>query len=158
MRSIYYILLAMPLASIAMQAAKPEVAPPAQRSILIKAVTEKMRSPAYAHGSEDIYKNNPFAPNKNIPVAEEAAPVPHGSDEEFLGRLAAQLAPTGVFIFGDQTFLLFGEKKVKVGDTILIPFDNNSYEVELVGLTRTSFTVKLNQAEVSRSIKPAKQP
>ena len=158
MRILYYIGLAAPLACVPLGAARPEVAPAAQRSSVIRAVNDRMRPPVYAHPQEDIYKNNPFAPNKHIQAEEEAAPIPHGSDEEFVAKLAAQLAPTGVFIFGDQTFLLFGEKKVKVGDTILIPFDNNSYEVELIGLTRTSFTVRLNQAEVSRSIKPAKQP
>lgn len=102
---------------------------------------------------------NPFAPKyakpkENVPE-KVARPI---SDREFLETLAAQLNPTGVLMLGDSALLTFREKKVKVGEMMKIVFDNHSYEVELVDVNRTAFTIKFNNVEVTRPIKSAKAP
>ncbi|HEY9155800.1 MAG TPA: hypothetical protein VIM69_11760 [Opitutaceae bacterium] len=93
-------------------------------------------------------------------VASEAKAAPKtgrpSTDAEFLQILAAKLNPTGVLMLGDQALLLFGEKKVKVGETIKIPFDKDSVDVELVDLSGTSFTLRLNNEQLTRPIKPGK--
>lgn len=91
-------------------------------------------------------------------VSVKAAPKTNrpSSDAEFLQLLAAKLNPTGVLMLGDEALLLFGEKKVKVGETIKIPFDKDSVDVELVDLTGTSFTLRLNNEQLTRPIKPGK--
>ncbi len=96
-----------------------------------------------------------------LSVQEVKAPSKTGrpsSDLEFLKLLAAKLNPTGVLMMGDDALLLFGEKKVKVGDTIKIPFDKDSVDVDLVDLSGTSFTLRLNNEQLTRPIKPGKTP
>ena len=114
--------------------------------------------------SEPEHQYNTKTPAKSPftakPVANEVKAAPKtgrpSSDAEFLQILAAKLNPTGALMLGDQALLLFGEKKVKVGDTIKIPFDKDSVDVELVDLSGTSFTLRLNNEQLTRPIKPGK--
>lgn len=105
--------------------------------------------------SNDII--NPFAPPVVQHKNKEVVAVRTVSDRELITTLAAQLNPTGVLMLGDQALLTFREKKVKVGEMIKIPFDNHTYEVEVVDVSRTAFTIKFNNEEITRPIKPGKQ-
>ncbi|HEU5078198.1 MAG TPA: hypothetical protein VFT72_03255 [Opitutaceae bacterium] len=137
--------------------AKADIPTPQARAAVISNA-EKLSSDRvfkYSIASDEIV--NPFAPEKAVAKIDPKSKVPL-SDHELLASLAAQLIPTGVLMMGDQSFLLFGEKKVKVGESIHITFDKDSYDVELVDLSRTAFTIKLNNEQTTRSIKPAKTP
>jgi hypothetical protein len=138
-------------------APKADVATPQARAVVVKNA-EKLLTPKvhqYEVGKIDLV--NPFSPAK-APVKVDIKSARPVTDHEFLVTLAAQLNPTGVLVLGDQSLLLFGEKKVKVGEPIRITFDKETYEVELVDLSRTAFTVRLNNEQTTRSIKPAKTP
>ena len=136
--------------------AKSEITAPVARSAFLNELDRNIQAFVYRNALTDSADKNPFSPRRE--VIPEVVPSRRGTDQELLSQLASQLNPTGVLAVGDQALLLFGEKKVKVGEFIVIPFDKDSYDVELIALTRTTFTVRLNQAEITRSIKPAKQP
>jgi hypothetical protein len=136
---------------------KADIATPQVRSASIVAAEAVLGPRDFKHKADASDILNPFAPARAV-VKAEAAPVARPSDQEFINTLAAQLSPTGALQMGGQAFLLFGEKKVKVGEFIPINFDNETYEVELLDLTRTAFTVRLNNVQTTRSIKPAKTP
>lgn len=102
---------------------------------------------------------NPFNPLEADPVAPQ--PVKSrlpGSPKELITLLAAQIVPTGSAEREGERFLLFGQRKVKVGETIPISFENTQFELEVVSIAASAFTVRLNNEEFTRPIKPAKTP
>lgn len=77
------------------------------------------------------------------------------SEQELLAALAAAplLKPSGLFDIGGQPLLVFGQKRVKAGGTLTINFEGAEYTLEIVAITRTNFTIRLNHAEFTRPIK-----
>ena len=53
---------------------------------------------------------------------------------------------------GDQRYLLIRQKKLKVGDRLAITLDDREYEVVMAAITRSTYTLRLNEAELSLSI------
>ena len=80
--------------------------------------------------------------------------VPIGlSGPELLSQLSAKIHSTGTLIFGGNAMLLLGSKKAKVGDKITVSNDGIDYELTLVNVTSTSFTVKLGEALSTRPVR-----
>jgi hypothetical protein len=75
------------------------------------------------------------------------------SDKEMLALLADQLNPTGTFFLNNEPLLLFGQKKVKVGERIPITLDGVIFEVEVTAIERINFTLKYKQQELTRPLK-----
>lgn len=80
------------------------------------------------------------------------------TDRELLIALAGQLNPTGTLFAGGEPILLFGQKKMKVGDHLSINFDGAPYEVIVSDIQSTNFTVRLNKEEYTRPIQSGKNP
>jgi hypothetical protein len=80
------------------------------------------------------------------------------SDREILQKIATQIKPSGMLMFGGQPLLLFREKKLKVGDSLTITFEGTDYVVVIAGIDQTSFKIRLNGEEITRPIKPGKVP
>lgn len=80
------------------------------------------------------------------------------SEREILQKIAAQITPSGMMMFGGQPLLLFREKKLKVGDSLTITFEGTDYVVVIAGIDQTSFKIRLNREEITRPIKPGKVP
>lgn len=109
--------------------------------------------------------SNPFA-SSNLEAVEAtvAAPIVKtarpSSDRDFLALLASQLAPTGTFILNGEPIILFGQKRMKVGDKVPLYFESSVYELEIAGISQTSFTVRFKNEELTRQIsaKSSKNP
>jgi hypothetical protein len=81
------------------------------------------------------------------------------NDKELLAVLADQLQPTGVMgREGSMVLLLKGQKGVKVNEKLTVSFDGVGYDVEVVDIDRNNFSLRYNQAEVTRPIKTGKNP
>lgn len=100
---------------------------------------------------------NPFSPasfgkgNKaDNPNGKSKLP---SSDKDLLALLAEQLNPTGTFFLNGEPLLLFGQKKVKVGELIPITLDGITFEVEVTAIERINFSLKYKQEELTRPIK-----
>ncbi|HSI09683.1 MAG: hypothetical protein ACAH89_03425 [Rariglobus sp.] len=108
--------------------------------------------------AERLEGKNPFSPK--IPVVEErTAVVPVAvavADRERLLLLAPQVTPSGSVFLGDTALLLFGQKRLKVGDSIPIVFQGVTYALQISAIERTTFTLRLNNEEITRPIKPVK--
>jgi hypothetical protein len=70
------------------------------------------------------------------------AATPGANTAEFLSKLAAQIPATGIAFIGDQGILLLGQKRLKVGDVVMISFEGQNYEVSIAAISSASFTVK----------------
>jgi len=90
-------------------------------------------------------------------VSEPAKPA---GDRQILEAIAPRVTPDGTAILPrtGEAVLFFRQKKLKVGDHLTITFDGHDYEVEISAIDRTTFTMRLNHAEITRPIQPGKTP
>lgn len=92
---------------------------------------------------------------KATPDAPAVKPV---GDHEILAALAQRVLPTGTFNFGGERWLQFSKKRLKVGDHLTVTQDGTDYTLELTAIDATNFTLRLNREEITRPIKPGKNP
>jgi hypothetical protein len=67
-------------------------------------------------------------------------------------QIAADLKPSGNSIIGGNQTLVFGQKKVVAGDTLNIMFNGVQYEVTVIDINKTDFTIELNGTRYTRPI------
>ena len=87
-----------------------------------------------------------------------ATPVKPTTDRELLVHIAARIQPSGTLHLGDDTLLIFGKKRLRPGDRITVTYDGLDYELELATVDQSTFTLRLNKEEFTRSLKPGKSP
>jgi hypothetical protein len=92
----------------------------------------------------------------NAAAAAANAQAKPSTDREFLQVIAARVMPSGSVMLGGQQYLIFGKKRMRVGDRLNVSYDNLDYTLELTAIERTTFTLRLNKDEITRPIKPAK--
>jgi hypothetical protein len=144
--------------------AKVDVSAPAKRAQLVERAD--LLSKRLEPEKIDAALQNPFSLQNlaGVEVAPVASAPPKAnrpaSDRDFLALLASQLSPTGTFILNGEPIILFGQKRMKVGDRVPLSFDNAVYELEIAGISQTSFTVRFKNEELTRQIsaKPSKIP
>lgn len=158
MRALFYtfLLVAVPVGLSAAPAS--DIGLPEKRMVTVDLARTLLTTKPYAGGVDYIVRNDPFNPAK--PVVESAAVKPEaGAPVQLGGRdmlvnIANSITPSGTIKLGDNQILLFGQKKLKVGDSISIVFQGVAYELQITGIERTSYTLRLNQEEITRPIKP----
>ncbi len=146
-----------------------DILPPQRRQETVEQANRIVDPPAQQELSAEL--NNPFFSNslKSKPEAPITAPVatPQGevmvqiappSVYELLSTIAPQINPTGSITLGGQPLLLFGQKKVKVGDQLPIIFDGERYTLIISRIESFNFTLRLGAAEVTRPIKSNSSP
>lgn len=91
-------------------------------------------------------------------TAQQVAPKT-SSDREILERIATKVVPSGTIFLGGEPTLIFGKKPVKIGTHFTVrSSDGQDYDLELVSIGSTTFTLRLNREEITRPIKPGKSP
>lgn len=111
--------------------------------------------------------NNPFYPN-SLKAPPPPPPMEEGSTEpvepvyqgpvsniELLEAVAPQITPSGTMILGGYPLLLFGQKKIQVGDKLPILYEGQRYTLTISAIEGSNFTLKIGNAELTRPIKPA---
>lgn len=86
------------------------------------------------------------------------APQPAGpaTDRDTLETLAAQITPSGVIMLRGAPRLIFANKPFEVGTRFTASYNNQDYELELVAIDRTTFTLRYRGEEITRPIKPVR--
>jgi hypothetical protein len=74
-------------------------------------------------------------------------------DREILETLAAQLNPTGTIQMGDSSRLVMGSRRFEIGTRFTVSYNNKDYELELIAIERTTFTLRYRGEEITRPIK-----
>jgi hypothetical protein len=72
--------------------------------------------------------------------------------------LAAAIPVSGAMRLGDETLLLVGQKKLKVGDTLRISFEGKPYELSISDIGATTFTVQRGEFLHTRAIRLTSSP
>lgn len=108
-----------------------------------------------AFGEPDPEELRAMAEAKAAAVQTNAKP---SSDRDFLQLIAAKIMPSGTLFLGGEPMLVFGKRRIRVGDHLTVSYDNQSYDLELTAIDRTTFTLRLNREEITRPIKSGKSP
>jgi hypothetical protein len=87
-------------------------------------------------------------------AALNSANVKPATDNDLLERLAERITPSGTLTLGSDTLLVIGQKRLRAGDRITVTDDGKDHEIELTGVQRLTFTLRLNRAETTRRINP----
>jgi hypothetical protein len=144
----------------AAQGQRSDVLPATQRARTIE-LANQLAAPAAPAPLPAVLKN-PFtgtipAPAVTAGPRETVAPAVV-SNRQLLEAIAPLVNPSGSVALGGEPILLFGQKRIKVGDTLSISFDGEPYELVISNIQSTSFTLRLRGEEITRPIKPANRP
>lgn len=93
-----------------------------------------------------------------VAAAAAGTPLRPVGDRNVLATLAEKLSPSGTAIIGGDPILLFGSRRLKVGDRLTVTYEGADYQLDITAITRTTFTLRLNREEITRPIKPGKKP
>jgi hypothetical protein len=86
------------------------------------------------------------------PAPAQAAPAP--GDREILESLATRIPSTGTISRGGKPMLtVAGGKILEIGTKFTVTFNDQDYELELVAIDRTTFTLRYRNEETTRPIK-----
>jgi hypothetical protein len=94
------------------------------------------------------------APSGRSPAP--AVPAAPAGDRETLETLAAQITPSGTFDVGGKRQLIIKSNRFEVGTRFTATYNNQDYELELVAIDRTTFTLRYRGEEITRPIKPVR--
>lgn len=143
-----------------LSAQRSDVLPPARRVPVVEGATQLAELGQPKPLPEPL--KNPFSPTPTIQETSQAparAAAPAAiTDRQLLEAIARQIDPTGTVAIGGEPMLLFGQKRIKVGDALPITFDGKPYDIVITAIQSTSFTLRLRGEEITRSIKPANRP
>jgi hypothetical protein len=118
-------------------------------------VPRDLKTPFNPPGFEQADADEEKAKAAAAAATAAAEPAKPKGDRDILEIIASKVNPSGTFIMGGEPMLLISKKKFKIGDHLIIAFDGRDYEIEISSIERTSFSLRLNRAEISRPIKPA---
>jgi hypothetical protein len=93
------------------------------------------------------------------PNSATAATAP-ATDREALAAVAAKIPTTGTINLGGKPLLISGVNKIEIGSHFTVVYNGQEYELELVAITSTTFTVRYKGEEYTRPIRlqvPTKQ-
>jgi hypothetical protein len=143
-----------------------DLASPEKRRVVVELATQLSKPSKAAALPEDLPL--PFSPpgfertdaeerTATSALANKATSAPKvTSDRELLEQIATKIPPSGTIFIGGEARLMFAKKTVRIGDHFTVTFNGQDYDLELVSIDRTTFTLRLNREEVTRPIKPAK--
>ena len=86
--------------------------------------------------------------------ASNAAPVKL-SDRALLATVADKIPTTGTIILNGTPLLICGVNRIEVGSHFTVVYEGQEYELELVAVDPTTFTVRYRGEEYTRPIKLA---
>lgn len=145
------LLLVLIAASPSLRAVPYDIEPSAKRAVSIRQA-ESLCSPTEA-GALPSDMKHPFYPGTlDSGTSRVAVTTKVKSDSSILETIAAKLSVSGTLVLGDQRYLLIRQKKLKVGDRLKITLEDRDYEVVMTAITRNSYTLRLNETELSLSI------
>jgi len=161
-------LLALVAGEALAAAARSDVPPVARRSAILELAMRFAEAPTVAPVASDLVQPfNPVAfgqPDpeelRAIAAARAAAAVAAGQSQGkpagVLERIAERISPSGTLHLGGEQYLIFGQKRLRVGDLLTVTFEGQDYPLELVAIDRVTFTLRHEREQITRRIQPGK--
>jgi hypothetical protein len=160
--------LALAMAAAEARAARADVPPVAQRATIVEKAARFAEAPVVEPLASDLV--NPFNPEafgqpdpeelRAIEAARAAAAAAAGQapvrTTGVLERIAERISPSGTLELNGQPYLIFGQKRLRVGDLLTVTFEGRDYTLELVAIDRVTFTLRHEREQITRPIQPGK--
>lgn len=89
-------------------------------------------------------------------VAGNAAAAAPLTTRDVLEALALRLNPSGTIVVNGMPLLLIDRSRFEVGTKFVVTYEGREYELQLVSIDRTTFTLRYRSEEITRPIKPLK--
>lgn len=145
----------------------PDISAPDKRRTAVDTALRLAQPPSTPHAAADL--PSPFSPAGFVkapalaaktgePAAAPAAPVAPESDSELLATVAAKIPTTGTIIMDGKPLLISGTNRIEAGSYFTVVYNGQEYELELVAIDRTTFTVRYKGEEFTRPIKLGRTP
>lgn len=74
------------------------------------------------------------------------------SDREILEMLAPRIPSRGTLVFGGRRMLLVDKSRFEVGTQFTVGYNGANYDLELISIDSTSFTLRYRGEEITRPI------
>jgi hypothetical protein len=142
-----------------------QVVPPTRRAAAVEASQKLLATresplptdlvnPFYPQAFAEIRAGGPVAAGPGV-GADPVTPTQSGprTDRDLLAAIATAMRAPNLITLGGEQILVFGQKRVKAGDTLTINFEGTDYVLEVTAVDRVSFTLRLNREEYTRPIK-----
>ena len=137
------------------------VSTPESRTAVLQKAREALAERPVPDANEFRSLKDPFNPPetdlKDLIVDTSARPKDTGprlmSDSDVLQSLAASIHPTGAVSIGGEPYLLFGEKRLKTGDTYTVTKDGVDYTVVINSIESSRFSIRYNSQVLFKQIK-----
>ena len=98
----------------------------------------------------------PATPSGDGSAPTPAKPAGPTTDRETLETLATQITPSGVIMLRGSSRLIIANRPFEVGTRFTATYNGQDYELELVSIDRTTFTLRYRGEEITRPIKPVR--
>lgn len=154
-RRIALLCLALPLATVSL-CAQGAVSTSASREAVLETASKIATATASTAVPAKIAPDPYYPPASNLrwEVASEADAKATGlTDEQLTKALIDALKPTGSIQLGGEPYLLFTERRQKIGDKLVVTLDKVEYVVEIVSIASNRFRIRYNGQEAERPIK-----
>ena len=154
--------LALAVLPAAARAAAPDIQTPQTRQVTVANAERLWRRPQPAQLTTDL--PSPFNPiGFERPDGGDGASRSGGAgrsapagDRETLEQIAAQINPSGVLMLRGTPRLIISNRPFEVGTRFTASYGGQDYELELVAIDRTTFTLRYRSEELTRPIKPVR--
>lgn len=80
------------------------------------------------------------------------------SDHELLESIVGKIKPSGTVNLGGQQILMIGHRFVKTGAHFTITYKGTDYDLELIEIDASNFTLRYKSEEITRPILQSAQP
>jgi hypothetical protein len=135
------------------------ISTPAARLAALKTV-ETLLAGKVKQGEDTVLVKDPFNPSAqdlredyDPNAAKDQRPLGRRPEAELLEEMAKQVQPTGSVTLGGEPYLLFGEKRRKMGDKVTVLIDGVEYEIEIGTIEKNRFRILYNDLQTTRSIR-----
>lgn len=154
-RRIALLCLALPLATVFLRA-QGTVSTSASRETIVETASKIATATASTAVPAKLAPDPFYPPAANLrpEVAPDAESKASGlTDEQLAKALIDALKPTGSIQLGGEPYLLFTERRQKIGDKLVVTLDKVEYVIEIVSIASNRFRIRYNGQEAERPIK-----
>jgi hypothetical protein len=151
------------------QKSTSDLQPPQRRQATVEIAERLSRPPTPAPIPDDLPQpfnpagfdtaeggSAPAAGQKAVVAGPPAQPAGPVGDREILETLAARLPAASSANFKGKPILIMGTKRLEVGTTFILSYNNQDYELELVAIGNTTFTLRYRSEELTRPNRPTR--
>ncbi len=145
--------LVLPLAASSLLAQAVSTAANRESAVAAAAKLASTGESAAAPRGVTVDPFNPPASNLSDVAPEETGKATGMSDAQLVDLLIAEIKPTGSVQLAGEPYLLFTERRQKIGDKLVVTLAKVEYTIEIVSISNNRFRIRYNGQEAERPIK-----